>query len=300
MRGQVLSLKNRPWTMQVIKVDASTGHPMKGVKFDLYKYMTVNGVTDYVKCYEGLTTDAKGVIPGVDQRLAPCDYKLVEAETPSGYFALSGDVYFTISQTGDVSFTPNLDVPEGVTLNKQEPGASDEVQSTRCTLTIPNTPYQQVMLYKVGPDEKKLTGASFALYRAEEYDPETGKLKDESFKPVIEGTVDKNGILKLGTLACGEYYLVETKAPAGYILPDHPIHIRVSTEEVTYLQDSEEKRAESVTSNGVKIWKITVWNATGVSLPATGGSGLAMIDAFGFALTLLAILGLILLNRKRS
>ena len=58
---------------------------------------------------------------------------------------------------------------------------------------------------------------------------------------------------------------------------------------VTYTQAAQDENAQFV-----------VGNTPGVSLPATGGSGTTVFTIAGAGLILLALLGLILLNKKRG
>ena len=81
----------------------------------------------------------------------------------------------------------------------------------------------------------------------------TGKLvpKDDA---VARATciTDNKGEADLGTLIVGTYYLVETKAPAGYFLIDHAIKLTVSKVETTDTTDAD-GNTTTVTTGGVVL-----------------------------------------------
>lgn len=146
-----------------------------------------------------------------------------------------------------------------------------------------------------------LAGAEFKLYRIAT-EEEKG---DESIEKVtIEGMVEsmvavpffnnpkltgeksntavsgEDGYVYIYGLVEGEYYLVETKAPAGYNLPGKPITITI---------DENSHKDENV---------ITVVNVSGAMLPETGGVGTAVFTVPGLMLALAA--AVLLLQKKRK
>lgn len=92
-------------------------------------------------------------------------------------------------------------------------------------------------------------------------------------------TTDENGTASFYGLACGTYYLVESKAPEGYDTVTQPIRIEIT--QYSHLTENTVKAAES-----------------GFILPFTGGTGSAGITAVGLLLLFSACL-LLLSNRKR-
>lgn len=89
-------------------------------------------------------------------------------------------------------------------------------------------PKHSISVWKTDPAGKVIpTGASFELYLADDFDDTTQKPK-ENAEVIASGTSGENGILSLGKLAEGEYRLLETKAPAGYILPESAIKITIT------------------------------------------------------------------------
>ena len=159
-----------------------------------------------------------------------------------------------------------------------------------------------------------------------------GKTVNENAVPfpdnfVSDATTD---LIQLGQLGGGEYYLVETAAPAGYVPLSAPIRIVVngaSDQTKTYnsepttrpLYVTYEQAGNSLSGNneGVAIdataltdstgkvmtdedgntvysytYTLTVTNNPGAELPSTGGPGTRATILAGLALTLLALAGI--------
>ena len=96
---------------------------------------------------------------------------------------------------------------------------------------------------------------------------------------VTSVTSDANGKIAIYGLAYGEYYLVETQAPAGYNL----------------LGDSLKLTIDATSHNEDKV--VTVENVTGTVLPETGGMGTHGYVFTGMALMALSLL--LILSKKR-
>ena len=92
---------------------------------------------------------------------------------------------------------------------------------------------------------------------------------------------DKNGAASFNGLADGTYYLVETKAPAGYNLLENPHKVEV--------KGGSTEADLSVNAN--------VANSTGTTLPSTGGMGTTIFYVLGSALVLGAVV--LLVTKKR-
>ena len=120
LNADELIIKDKPYTLEVIKTD-STGNAIEGVKFDLHKVKTVNNVTTVdirpMEGYTGLTTDANGIVPLIDNTLAPGSYQLREKWAPLEYSALPGYINFTVSNNGVITLG---DHPSEVSLDSQD------------------------------------------------------------------------------------------------------------------------------------------------------------------------------------
>ena len=151
-------------------------------------------------------------------------------------------------------------------------------------------------ILKTGQDGKvPLAGAEFKLYTEEGYNAEPKKEieYDKELKSESDGKID------LGRLSVGTYYLVETKAPLGYIGLTEPVVITVTAKDVTYnLYDSGISLShDGITTGGDGSYTLTVTNSAGYELPSTGGPGTLAYTLTGALLILGAAL---LLLRRRA
>ena len=135
--------------------------------------------------------------------------------------------------------------------------------------------------------DTKLSGAKFDLYKVNA----NGKKTDQA---ICSYTSDQHGAISIENLPIGQYVLIETEAPTGYMVSAKPWNIVVEngrTVKVTY-------NGEDVTSredNDTIYYQIT--NAKVYSLPNSGGPG-----TYGFTISGVAILAtalLLFINNKR-
>ena len=282
----ILTIKDRPYTLQAIKKDGDTEQVMAGVTFSLSHLITVDEVTDFVPMpgYESLVTGADGVIPKIDNTLPAGTYLLNET-TPEGYTKLSGIVRFTVSDTGsvDVFGTEQEPLPDGVSLKRDEKGDG----SFSYTLTINNYRKTSITLKKVDDGNNDLPGAKFKLYKHDGESWADGKEID------LTAVASK----EIADLSPGRYRLEETKSPDGYIILTSYVYFDVSFADsgvVVTLTDDEGQRAEYDNAS-VSGTTITVKNAPGSELPQAGGSGTAMFTLVG---SLLIAAGAMLAARR--
>ena len=115
---------------------------------------------------------------------------------------------------------------------------------------------------------------------------------DLSVDPVYETVTDKNGNAVIYGLAYGTYYLVETKAPAGYNLLNQPLEIVIN--EVSHLTkaDGWENEQGEIVDNTLHVIN------TKFVLPDTGGIGTTVFTITGCFIIGAAIM-LLLCNRKK-
>ena len=231
-------------------------------------------------------------------------YYMKETQAPEGYQV--ADTVYEVNVEADTSTDPDTGAQTvGTKSTITAVGGTEEVTS------IPNVPNYYVSVWKTDMDHNTLTGASFALYKAEDYNDSAGRPNDGAI-PVVQSTpVDSNGILQLGQLALGIYKLVETQAPDGYIPVDGAITITVNANAVTAMQgmgiaevarnvEGNEYRQYWVSGQDEATWQVRVWNNPGVALPSTGGPGTNLIYLLGIMLTSLAGAGFLLGRRKRN
>ena len=177
--------------------------------------------------------------------------------------------------------------------------SNDPTDSTKKTTTpaeIAKVYTSQIVIdkYEAGKEDTKLPNAEFVLYKKEtsgniistkyykwnKTDEKVEWVEDRAAATVV--VTDNYGAATFGGLADGTYYLVETKAPAGYNRLEEPAELTVagSTTETAKL---------SVTAK--------VPNSTGTTLPSTGGMGTTVFYVLGAVLVLGAFV--LLVTKKR-
>jgi hypothetical protein len=164
---------------------------------------------------------------------------------------------------------------------------------------------QPVSVWKTDMNSQTITsGAVFDLYKAEEFDDSNHKPKDGAGK-VATGTTGTDGILYLGELAQGEYRLLETQAPDGYLLPDAAVKITVTEQGVIALQGdsrlviAEEGDEAWVAGQAKDTHQIRVENHPSYTLPSAGGPGTYLFTIIGVAMGATAVL-LLLGDRRKA
>lgn len=152
--------------------------------------------------------------------------------------------------------------------------------------------YFEIIKHDSDNADKLLEGAEFSIYRAAtENDPEDSietlncnGLEIAVVPVYIDGealvlVTDENGSARTPKLDVGVYYIKETKAPKGYVLPEEAYSVTVvsqAVKEVTYTY---------------------VANDRGIRLPETGGMGTTIFVTIGVTLALSA--AVLLVTKKR-
>lgn len=146
---------------------------------------------------------------------------------------------------------------------------------------------------------KKLEGAEFVLYKEEttegnkttKYYKQDDTTKAVTWVDTIANATtvrtDKGGAASFEGLADGTYYLVETKAPAGYNQLDKPVKVGVHVGE----------NNAPVTGDTQLTVTAKVENQAGTLLPSTGGMGTTIFYVLGAVLVVGA--GVLLVTKKR-
>lgn len=147
-----------------------------------------NDWEDLSSQYPDLKTDADGEL--VIEGLQDGTYRLTETKAPAGYILDASPMQFTVAAT-DRGYTP--------------------------IITINQLNYQgSVQLIKENEANAKLPNAVF-------------ELQDGNGNKISGGhTTDGDGVLLIKELAPGDYQLVETKAPEGYVINTTPIKFTIA------------------------------------------------------------------------
>lgn len=171
-----------------------------------------------------------------------------------------------------------------------------------------------IHIRKTDLEDNPLAGASFRLARlateAERNDPSIEKVtwnageetvtavyvsfyKDGNSEKVSEVTTAEDGMAGFYGLADGEYYLVETQAPAGYHLQAQPVAVTVNS--VSHLTSGDGRMDEDgkIIDNTVRI------AGSKFIMPETGGLGTTAFHVIGVSIIGAACF-LLLSNRNRK
>lgn len=116
---------------------------------------------------------------------------------------------------------------------------------------------------------------------------------DMSDKKTPEVTTGEDGQAVFYGLAYGTYYLVETKAPAGYNLLTQPITVEINESSHLTKADGWENAEGEVIDNTIHVVN------TKFILPETGGMGTTVFTVAGILIIGAACL-LLLSNRKKK
>ncbi|WP_430535870.1 VaFE repeat-containing surface-anchored protein [Listeria rocourtiae] len=173
------------------------GKPLEGASFDLYRISADGGETMIVA---GLTSDKDGTISHDKLRFGT--YELRETIAPEGYKLLDTPYRFTLDSSGITVLTiPIVNEAEAVPVGAVKLTKHDDVDKS-----------------------KELAGAKFDLYKGT---PVPGNT------PIGSYTTPASGIVQVDNLEFGDYYFVETEAPAGYELDATPRIFTIGEGQVT-------------------------------------------------------------------
>ena len=290
-----LTIKNRPYTFEVVKKDGDSEEPLAGVHFELHKQVTVDEVTMIditpMAGYEDLVTDENGVVPNLDNTLPAGTYELWEKQTADGtpldlpgYQALPNHIRFTVSPTGSIGLDSTID---GVSLATEK----ESDGTLAYTMTILNYRDVQVAIHKTDNSNHDLTGAKFNLCKYGTSWEAVDGYAEIDMTSVATKTLDE--------LTAGRYRLTETVSPDGYILLTKCVYFNVAQDGTISLTDEAgtgQNANESVSLDTSDGNIITIKNTPGQALPVTGGPGTHVLYAIGALLVLAA--GALLFQRS--
>ncbi len=184
------------------KVDED-GNPLANAEFTIYD---VDGNE-----IEKLVTDENGY--AISSELPAGDYVVIETKAPEGYVLNDKEYEVTIKKAGKVVsancgraiVNEKEDEPEVIVPEEKEMG--------------------QIDLQKVDEDGNPLANAEFTIY-------------DNAANAVQTITTDQNGYAISDQVLVGDYVVIETKAPDGYVLSDATYKVAVSEDgQIAHVND---------------------------------------------------------------
>ncbi len=193
-------------------------------------------------------------------------------------------------------------------------------ETTTTTPSEAKTPtYPLNILKKKKGSEDKLAGAKFKLYSSEADANANDAAKAIKVSPVVAGvagnyvvdpessttefesvaSIDEKGYnLHVNGLAAGDYWLVETEAPAGYNKLTAPI--KVTIEKSTDAVDANQWTLKDADGKKIDSKIVTIENSTGSLLPSTGGMGTIIFAVIAAILVLGVAVSFIRDKRKNA
>lgn len=263
-------INNYPTFINVYKVDKDSGKKLENAEFDLYNVTDKKKVGTY-------KTDKNGNI-AVFYLSRQKTYYLQETKAPDSYKLNDTRYYFYIDVKGAFSVSDLNGTVEDGTFNVPFHGTM--------TITVKNEiDICNIRITKKNDNSKVLENAEFSLYSDK-----------ECTKEIEKGKTDKNGQLNFDRISVGDFYLKETKAPAGYRLLEDPIKLslkNVNGKFTFFVNDKEIKEDDKNNSltleNGLYTGNLTVINSRGSILPATGSPMTIVLTGAGILCLLISI-----------
>ena len=234
------------------------------------------------------------------------------------YTATLNEDAFTTDVLGNKAYV-------GVNTNPYDKGSYKKTEVEKKVYTYGFT------VTKVGENDEPLPGAEFKLYsdaactnEIKFVDKENGVYTKATEEQIKEGSgiatalvTNANGQFQVQGLACGTYYLKETKAPDGYVLPANPIKVELVDSEPDGELDGCSVEGGIVPNEmsplavgepgeeiqtGDNIFEFVVKNEKpGFNLPTTGGMGTVLFTAGGLVIMACgAALVLVTLKKKKA
>lgn len=274
--------------LRIYKTETETGSPLSDITFHVYKVEPAEGETvsptpteEEIALYmteenkvASLLTDATGY---ASLALEEGIYLVVEEHNTDKVKAPVDPFYITIPMT------TTTETEEGTTVEvinvisvypKNEPVTPPEVPPVIPPIPDNVNGFFEIVKFNSLDESERLAGAEFKVYRAATSTDEATEIIvcdgiQQAVTPVyVNGdhlvlVTDEKGYAVSPELPCDTYFLVETKAPEGYKLPEEAFKVVVRSSELT------------------TVSRVEIGNEPGNLLPETGGMGTKLFLVLG-------------------
>jgi LPXTG-motif cell wall-anchored protein len=287
----------------------------------------INGITYEAEKTDGVITGflARGPIGEdgtVTLKIRECDsLRIVNVPIGTSY-----TVEEVVDETSDFEFKEtHWEVKKGGNVYEDKTATLNTVSTTQTIVpdaennvvfrNKPKVPTKDLTIMKTGANDAGLPGATFQLLVKNEAGIYGPVLAADGYADILfdgnplqtitigkltkSSTFTTNGTAQvLSALPIGGYKILELQAPDGYIVSSAEIEFAVTVRGISMITESDLLHFEEETDNASA--QLTVNNASGESLPNTGGPGTGSLYLFGFTLTCVAAAGLVMKRRRRA
>ena len=273
---------------------------------------------------DGLTLDTDSISAVIKDTetpttSTPVDENAYTLDTPTPVdtytfkFSVDTDKY---TANWSVNAGKKLIITYSATFNDDNTTAVNTLETNKATFNYSNYPYVdgsqhenktdtvdvttfaiKIDKYVKGDNTKKLANAKFDLYRtATQAEITAGTASNITYNNATVKAIllengsptDENGVATFAKYEANgtkyAYYLVETRAPAGYNILDNAIKVNFTDTDV---------------AGTAGIYTVEVENSSGLTLPITGGEGIVFFSVIGIVFMGGAVF-LFVISRKKS
>lgn len=217
----IISYTIKPIEKYPLKVNKKDkkGKKLAGASFAIYKATDGTGEKQNWKPNQDaqpvVSFETSSDIWNSEDIFLPGDYYMVETKAPTGFVKLDNSIPLTLDKTGQWKLGETID---GVSIEH------DQNNKPVYTVSVENKPLYELRVNKKDKKGTKLAGASFAIYKEKDGTGQGRNWKPNSGAQPVSKFDTNSNIWSSGNIFLpGKYYMVETKAPTGFLKLDNSI-----------------------------------------------------------------------------